>query len=430
MATSVAGQILAKGPLSSALGQYVFIGFGTFVIFTGDNGVSKAAQDIGRIAFKLMTGQNGSAASLLFDGDAAKSSLLASQLQQPIVIHNVNPAGDGAYRSSSSSLSMRGISVLFQVTLGAGCCWVSYVALSQLLPEHLKELLPVTRKFFDTAITSLGQGIIRVRDALSAQIAALSRKQDELATKQDSTHASVLGLRGDVGDVRSEIDEISLAIARCETSLIDAAGRQTYVNRGVRLLVQCVGDMVRNVNPQAAEELAHFARLDEITGEEGSAPVTPGGGESKLYPMSPQLSEISGSASHGHRDVVPFSLPQAQQLSSSQQRSSQSLLRRGSSSSPPPEIPAMPPHTSPFGVGGSHMFPMRSLQRTESSSSAYPPSYSGASTPSKPLQGTRNAESSPEDEVPETTAGINICLNDVDELLHLIQSGRASAIAV
>eukprot|EP00986_Skeletonema_menzelii_P018152 scaffold25742_cov46-Skeletonema_menzelii.AAC.1 len=69
-----------------------------------------------------------------------------------------------------------------------------------------------------------------------------------------------------MGDVRLNIDDIAVAISRCESSLDDAAGRQTYMSRGVRLLVQCVGDLLRNSNPAVADELDHFANLsaDEL----------------------------------------------------------------------------------------------------------------------------------------------------------------------
>eukprot|EP00577_Skeletonema_sp_RCC1716_P033659 CAMPEP_0113395680 /NCGR_PEP_ID=MMETSP0013_2-20120614/13333_1 /TAXON_ID=2843 ORGANISM="Skeletonema costatum, Strain 1716" /NCGR_SAMPLE_ID=MMETSP0013_2 /ASSEMBLY_ACC=CAM_ASM_000158 /LENGTH=35 /DNA_ID=CAMNT_0000279927 /DNA_START=73 /DNA_END=177 /DNA_ORIENTATION=+ /assembly_acc=CAM_ASM_000158 len=34
---SAAAQVALRGPLSTALGQWAFLGFGTFVIFSGDN---------------------------------------------------------------------------------------------------------------------------------------------------------------------------------------------------------------------------------------------------------------------------------------------------------------------------------------------------------------------------------------------------------
>ena len=119
----------------------------------------------------------------------------------------------------------------------------------------------MTRKFFESAVISLGQGILRVRDALSEQLTILGLKQEELANKQDETHVQVLGIKDDIGDVRLQMDEIGLAITRCESSLTDAAGRQTYMSQGVRLLVQCVGDLMRGSHPSVAAELDQFSRL-------------------------------------------------------------------------------------------------------------------------------------------------------------------------
>ena len=257
---SAAAQAALKGPLSTALGQYLFLGFGTFVIFTGDNGVSKAAREIATIALKLTTGKDLS--SLLF-GEAS----LANSVNRnhgggaPIVIHNIQPSSSDSSSSSNRNLLNRNgwTGTLLHLTLVSGTCWTAYIIFSQYLPEQIKELLPVTRKYFEGAVTLLGQGIIRVRDALGEQIKMLSNKTDALADKQDETHNEVLGLKDDIGDVRVNIDDIALAISRCESSLGDAAGRQTYMSRGVRLLVQCVGDLLRPSNPAVAAEWCEYS---------------------------------------------------------------------------------------------------------------------------------------------------------------------------
>lgn len=147
----MATQIATKGPLASALSQWLFLGFGTIVIFSGDNAASHAVQNIIRLV-------GGNGAKLLGDVSSSSKNLTA---QQPIVIHNIPPV----IRSDSNSAEKNGWrGIVIQFSIGAGACWVSYVLLSQLLPESIKELLPVTRQFFDQAVTSLGQGIIRVRD--------------------------------------------------------------------------------------------------------------------------------------------------------------------------------------------------------------------------------------------------------------------------
>ena len=289
MATHAA-HLATKGPLSSALGQWIFLGFGTLALCTGDNGVSNAAKDIAGILFRLVTGRDGSYDLLLREAALNNSSLHS---QQPIVIH-----------SSSSTTNKGWTASIIQVGLGAVACWTTYVVFSNFLPEQIKEMMPVTRKFFESAVTSLGQGIIRVRDALGKQIATLGVKQDELGKKQDETHVEVLGLKDDICDVRINIDDIAVAISRCENSLSDAAGRQNYMSRGVRLLVQCVGDMLRPINPSVAEELDQFNRLNSemMDGRNNDS----NGGGVNVQPSSPNLSEIgSASSKDEHRHHLP-----------------------------------------------------------------------------------------------------------------------------
>ena len=74
------------------------------------------------------------------------------------------------------------------------------------------------------------------------------------ASKLDRTHGGMLGLK-DVGDARLRVEDVAVAISRCESSLDDAAGRQAYMSSGVRLLVRCVGDLLRLSNPAVAAEL-------------------------------------------------------------------------------------------------------------------------------------------------------------------------------
>jgi len=307
------------------------------------------------------------------------------------------------------------------------------------LPEQIKELLPVTRKYFEGAVTSLGQGIIRVRDALGEQIKVLGMKTDALADKQNETHNEVLGLKDDIGDVRVNIDDIALAISRCESSLGDAAGRQTYMSRGVRLLVQCVGDLLRPSNPAVAAELEHFATLsteemdDDFYYRDGGV-NTPlanraienggnrrgGGGDGRAitYPASPNLSEI-GSVDD-NSVIRPMSLPRPR--------------RQPTSSSGSGNIPASTskiPTNTPAG------------------------NYSPFATPSGPLQMLRSMNSRsmsrqgscPEDEVPQqrqrevvvgNTGVINKDnkesssnelpgLDEVDHLLSVIRRGEVPA---
>ena len=417
MATAAA-QLLAKGPLSSALGQWMFIGFGTFVIFTGDNGVSKAAQEVAQIAIRLATGKNASA--LLSEATSSSShNHYPHPNQQPIVIHNVSPSSSEL--SSRSSGRFFGWGFLIQIGIGAGACWGAYIVFSQLLPESVKELLPVTRKFFDTAVTSLGQGIIRVRDALSEQITALGRKQDQLSEKQDSTHSEVLGIKDDIGDVRVNIDDIAIAISRCENSLCDAAGRQTYMSRGVRLLVQCVGDLLRPSNPDVAEELAKFSRMSaEMDGDtafdDEASPSTPMHHSSSRtapefnYPSSPILSEISGSGTAEDMNIRPFSLSGGSRQRPRERRSSQS------------PAPSAPQTNSNSGMNmNMNMISPSPFHRSPSL-----PLTGGVAKPSMlSMRSMSRQGSSPEDEVPRSEKVVS--LHDVDQLLDMIRNGNGGS---
>eukprot|EP00579_Thalassiosira_antarctica_P000342 CAMPEP_0201867790 /NCGR_PEP_ID=MMETSP0902-20130614/1909_1 /ASSEMBLY_ACC=CAM_ASM_000551 /TAXON_ID=420261 /ORGANISM="Thalassiosira antarctica, Strain CCMP982" /LENGTH=458 /DNA_ID=CAMNT_0048393019 /DNA_START=278 /DNA_END=1654 /DNA_ORIENTATION=+ len=453
----MATQLLAKGPLSSALGQWIFLGFGTFVLFTGDNGVGKAAQEIASVAFRLVTGRDGlNGAALLREAALNNSNLHLtggqSQQQQPIVIHSV----------SSNSRSGGWTGTIIQLTLGAGACWTAYLVFSNFLPEQIKEMLPVTRKFFESAVTSLGQGIIAVRDHLSEQIAKLGIKQDKLSTKQDETHDQVLGIKDDIGDVRLHIDDIAVAISRCENSLGDAAGRQTYMSRGVRLLVQCVGDLLRQGNPAVAEELDQFSRLSaELMDDDSyykesssSARNSNGGGDSSgspnkrhrqhlEYPSSPNMSEIGSTTStmmddhhhhHNHSNMRSLSLPHT--------RRSQSVVTPSSSSS---KNTTAHPNSTPKVMTHSNMTnPPPSLLRTMSS----PPGAlkmlqsfnSRNSNATATTASTSSSYSSPENEVPQSNAGRVTPpgesngtdmdrLKDmkVEELLRFVRSGGTSS---
>jgi hypothetical protein len=433
-----AAQVALKGPLSTALGQYLFLGFGTFVIFTGDNGVSKAAREIATIALKLTTGKDLSSL-LLGEASLANSVNRNHGGGAPIVIHNIQPTSSDS--SSNRNLLNRDgwTGTLIHLTLVSGTCWTAYIIFSQYLPEQIKELLPVTRKYFEGAVTSLGQGIIRVRDALGEQIKVLGMKTDALADKQNETHNEVLGLKDDIGDVRVNIDDIALAISRCESSLGDAAGRQTYMSRGVRLLVQCVGDLLRPSNPAVAAELEHFATLstEEMDDdfyyrdggvntplanraiENGNRRGGEGGGRAITYPASPNLSEI-GSVDD-NSVIRPMSLPRPR--------------RQPTSSSGSGNIPASTskiPTNTPAG------------------------NYSPFATPSGPLQMLRSMNSRsmsrqgscPEDEVPvqqrqrevfvgntsvinkdnkESSSNELPGLDEVDHLLNVIRRGEVPA---
>ena len=274
----------------------------------------------------------------------------------------------------------------------------------------------------------------------------------------DETRDGVFGLKDDLGDVRLHVDDIASAISRCEGSLADAAGRQTYVSRGVSLLVRCVGDLLRNGNPEVADELDRFGRLSSemMEGDDFFRREVVGKRNRDRCPSSPQggcdLSEIGSNASYSADD--------------GRNRRSSSLPRprRSSSGSPPDDTRvqssinnvATPRHIAPTrgasndGGGDGAVVPnhrhtilpsptihsvgpgstSRVLRMLQSLNGGASP-YSGH--PAKGAQYSRSY-SSPEDEVPpqsnssssgnvtpESDVSDPIKLEEVDELLRMVR---------
>jgi hypothetical protein len=184
------------------------------------------------VAFHLATGI-GCKVAILRDKAALEGGYHLSQQKhqhplQPVVIYQSGRSG------------RRGgwwIATIIQVELGAGAFCTANILFSNFLPNNVKEMMPVTQWYFELAMTFLGQGILRVRNALSKQILDLGIKQDKLSKKMDKMHNGVLGLRDDLGSICMHIIGIVSAMSRCKGSLANAAGRQTYMSRGMSLLV-------------------------------------------------------------------------------------------------------------------------------------------------------------------------------------------------
>ena len=278
-----ASQALAKGPLSSALGQWAFVGLGAYAL-AGGEALKNAAGQTASVAAQLAAGVPLSTI-LAAQGSHGQSSgtAAAAAIPAPIVIHTTSGSSGG---SSGKILTDKPLVFLVQITLGAGLCWGSYLVFSTILPEQIKEMLPVTRKFFDTAITSLGKGILQVKDTLSEQILGLRAQQDDLAEQQSATHSEVLTVKNDLGEVKFDLNAIADTVERCEASLAGAERRQSYTARGVRLLVRCVGAMMPG-NARLASELDRFAQQGDEMGfhDDGNGSALEGGGG---YPALPQ----------------------------------------------------------------------------------------------------------------------------------------------
>ena len=280
-----ASQVLAKGPLSSALGQWAFVGLGAYAL-AGGEALKDVASKTATITAQLAAGVPLSTILEANSKSSSKGNATAAAIPAPIVIHTSGSSSD----SSGKLLTDKPLIFLVQLTLGAGLCWGSYIVFSNLLPEQIKEMLPVTRKFFDAAVTSLGKGILQVKESLGEQILGLSAKQDELSEQQTETHQEVLSVRNDLGEVKFDLNAIADTVERCEASLTHAERRQSYTARGVRLLVRCVGAMMPG-NARLASELDRFAQQGDEMGFQDDS-------DSDFQKSSQSLAAIEGPGSY------------------------------------------------------------------------------------------------------------------------------------
>jgi low affinity Fe/Cu permease len=207
----------SRGPLSSAISQWAVIGLGGLGLYGNENVCDSLLNGLKKL---LMAGSVGVSSS--YNGHR---SILQKQQHQPqsIIIHG----------GSSASY----IQYLVQWTMGAVLIWSSFSILQNILPDKVKEMLPVTRHVFDTAVTSLGNGIVNIRDVLSRQILGLEEKQDEFGYKLDETHNEVVC-------IRDRVHELNEILLRCEDSLKRGDHRQSFTAKGLRLLLKCVGTML------------------------------------------------------------------------------------------------------------------------------------------------------------------------------------------
>lgn len=207
----------AGGPSSSTL---MLAGVGIFVLANPE----KALLMLQRALLALSSDGNGGG---LVGGSGNQR---ASAAATPIVIH----AGNAGTTSSSGTSGLYGLAI--QLSVGAGLCWGSYALLVNVLPEQAKNMLPVTQGTFKSAVTSLGKGLLNVKDSLSAEIAALLNMQTDLQTKQDDTHEQVLYVQDQVADVHDDLGRLDGRLDETNGRLAAADKRTTYIARGIRLV--------------------------------------------------------------------------------------------------------------------------------------------------------------------------------------------------
>lgn len=291
----------SRGPLSSAISQWAVIALGGLGLYGNENVCDSLLNGIQKL---LMAGTVGVSSSYNRHG----SILQKEHHPQSIIIHG---------GSSASYLQY-----LIQWTMGAVLIWGSFSILQNILPEQVKEFLPVTRKVFDTAVTSLGNGIVNIRDVLSRQMLGLEEKQDEFGYKLDETHNEVVCIRDRVHDLND-------LLLRCEESLKRGDQRQTFTAKGLRLLLKCVGSMLP-ANSKFHHEIdglynsSHALDLDgsdqSNTEIKNSSPdISPGGDSLNATPNTP-LSRLSSADTYTTFETSCASSPHGELLASRQYR--------------------------------------------------------------------------------------------------------------
>jgi hypothetical protein len=209
------------------------------------------------------------ALATLSDGNGASSN---SNGLQPIVIHAGGPQG-GSYFGGGSGGSIT--YVLVQLGVGAGLCWGSYALLVQVLPEAAKNMLPVSQATFKTAVTSLGKGLIHVRESLSKEILSLLHMQTDLQSKQDETHEQVLYVQDQVSDVHDDLHGLQGSMDDCQRALRSTDQRTTYIAKGIRLVTQGMTAMLPP-DDELRREIDRFARSDVQGSTEHTGTTTTG----------------------------------------------------------------------------------------------------------------------------------------------------------
>lgn len=232
---------LARGPiqafLSGATGQWFVLGAGALALFP-----ERVDKLLGTNFEKAIAG--------FFSEPKVSTAVTAPS---PIIIHTGNTTDSNGNTVTTT---------IVKYGCGAGTIWVAYMVASSMLPEWAQEMLPVSRKVFDRAVTNLGKGIINVKDVLSKQILNLMNKQDELSKKQDATHREVVSMHSELGEARQDLLDMSDALGRCEGQLESAERLHLYTSRGVKLLVRCVASVMPG-NDRIMSELLQFTKDGE-----------------------------------------------------------------------------------------------------------------------------------------------------------------------
>lgn len=263
----------AQGPLrfllQSTPGQYAIVGFGFYTAFP---------QEVRRILAPLLI--DNPQLTSLGEGAQAKNGGGWSQ-QAPIIIQTPTPTVV-SNNNSSNGIGRGLFGIVAYAVVGAGVCWAGYAIFTNVLPEALSQMLPVTRQIFEETSKLLGKGIHNVKEVLEEKILGLGTKQDQLGRKQDETNEAVEEVQKELGEARLDLLLLKDALDRCQGSLDDNKDMQGYTLKGVKLLIRCVTSLIPAEN-DIFDEIVEF--IDE---EDGA--------DEKIYGKSSSKGSFSSSS--------------------------------------------------------------------------------------------------------------------------------------
>jgi hypothetical protein len=233
---------IARGPLQLLLqssgGQWILMGLGAFAFFPDK------VKELVYPAFER---------ALALELPTSRSVGNHTAANTPIFIHTPSP-------TIIDHRGEKGLgNTIVVYAIGAGACWVSYIVITNALPDAIKEMLPVTRKFFEKTAKTLGQGILNVKEVLEEKMLGLDKKQDDLVRKQDETHERVLDMKDELGEARVDLSTLGESLGRCETTLESSQHMHSYSTRGVKLLVRCLVGILPT-NDLFLDDLADFLK--------------------------------------------------------------------------------------------------------------------------------------------------------------------------
>ena len=242
--------VRAAGVGGTSTTTLALIGAGTFCLANPE----KALQLLQRALLAISDGANSGTSS-------SSSNNHVGNAPTPIVIHAGNAGAAGGSSGTGKGLYY----AVLQLSLGAGLCWGSYALLVNVLPEQAKNMLPVTQGTFKAAVTSLGKGLLHVKDTLSAELTALMQHQTELSHKQDETHEQVLYVQDQVADVHDDLSHMQNSLDDCHRALQTTDKRTTYIAKGIRLVTRGMTAMLPP-DDELVQELRSFQKSDHNQG--------------------------------------------------------------------------------------------------------------------------------------------------------------------